>query len=70
VQLTFGAAGGQIQPAWPADHRGWHSQTRTNAPGVRLGTNWTTVPNSLVTNQVVVPINPVGGSVFFRLVYP
>lgn len=78
VQLSFAPAltapklGGRfvndnIQITWPADHTGWRLQAQTNS---LLGTNWTTMPGSMVTNQFSLPINLANNSVFFRLAYP
>jgi cellulose 1,4-beta-cellobiosidase len=69
-QLNFVAGAGQIQLDWPADHLGWRLETQTNSIDAGFGTNWTSVPGSTGTNQVLVPINAANGSVFFRLVYP
>jgi hypothetical protein len=69
-QLAFGIARGHVQLAWPADHTSWSLQVQTNGLGQGLGTNWTTLPASKTTNQMVFPLNPASGSVFFRLVYP
>src|ERR1039458_8217531 len=69
-QLSFGVAGAQLQFNWPADHTGWRLQVQTNSLNAGLGTNWVTVPDSTSTNQMLVPIDAVNGSVFFRLVYP
>jgi hypothetical protein len=68
--LSFAVSNGQIQFSWPQDHLSWGLQAQTNAPGVGLGTNWATVPGSVATNQMILPINPTGGSVFYRLVSP
>ncbi|HEX3718109.1 MAG TPA: DUF5703 domain-containing protein [Verrucomicrobiae bacterium] len=69
-QLSFGVSNGQIEFSWPRDHLGWELQAQTNGTGVGLGTNWATIPGSATTNQMILPINPTGGSVFYRLVYP
>jgi cellulose 1,4-beta-cellobiosidase len=69
-QINFAIGGGQMQFAWPLDHRGWTLQTQTNPPGSGLGTNWMNLPGSESTNQVMLPVNPNAGSVFLRLVYP
>jgi hypothetical protein len=69
-QLGFTLNGGQVQFNWPADHTGWTLQAQTNAPDAGLGGNWVTVPASNNTNQMVLPVSPDGGSVFFRLIYP
>jgi hypothetical protein len=58
---------GMLQVSWPSDHIGWRLQTQTND----LGTNWTDVPNSSLTNFMPIPLSsqsPI--SVFFRLLYP
>ena len=69
-QLNFATSAGQIQLSWPMDHLGWHLEMQTNPLNIGLGTNWVTVPNSSMTNQISMPINTANGSVFFRLVYP
>jgi len=63
-------SGNLLRTSWPADHIGWRLQVQTNGPGLGLGTNWYFLPNSQQTNQVFLPIAPVNGSVFLRLVYP
>jgi autotransporter-associated beta strand protein len=62
--------GGSLQIAWPSDHLGWSLQVQTNAAGVGLSTNWFRIPGSDTETQVVNPLNPANGSVFYRLVYP
>jgi len=69
-QITVTTGNGQLQFGWPADHTGWSMQAQTNQPGGGLGTNWVTIPSSNATNQMIVPIGPTNGSVFFRLSYP
>jgi hypothetical protein len=62
--------GTNVTLSWPADHTGWTLQSQTNAPGGGLGTavtNWWDIVGSAATNQIVVPINPTNGSVFFRM---
>ena len=56
---------GQLQLSWPQDHLGWLLQIQTNS----LGANWTTVPGSTNSDQLVIPINPANGAVFLRLMY-
>lgn len=65
--FTVSTSNGQIGLAWPQDHTGWSLQVQTNS---LLGTNWVTVPASTLTNQILFPVNPANGSVFFRLIYP
>jgi hypothetical protein len=61
---------GQLQLAWPQDHTGWILQAQTNSPDDGLGSVWTTIPSSTVTNVYAVPVNTADGSVFFRLMAP
>jgi len=60
----------QIELNWPSFYLGWLLQVQTNSLAMGLGTNWSLVPGSNVTNQVVMPINKSNGSVLFRLAYP
>lgn len=69
-QLGFGLVANQMQFNWPTTHVGWKLQAQTNSLFTGLGTNWTTVANSLSTNQLALPVINTNGSVFFRLVYP
>ena len=52
------------------DHTGWRLQVQTNDLITGLGANWSDVPNSTGTNQVVVPASTANGAVFYRMVYP
>ena len=56
--------------SWPADHIGWLLQAQTNTVKVGISTNWFTVTGSGSTNKVVIPINLVNGTVFYRLMFP
>ncbi|HTB84226.1 MAG TPA: LamG-like jellyroll fold domain-containing protein [Candidatus Sulfotelmatobacter sp.] len=55
--------------SWPTDHLGWQLQVQTNSLSTGLGTNWINVAGSALTNQVVIPVNPANGAVFYRLLY-
>ena len=55
-----------LQLSWPADHLGWWLQSQTN----HLGTNWFNVPGSSATNMVLLPLDVLDGSVFYRLISP
>jgi hypothetical protein len=55
--------------SWPTDHLGWQLQVQTNALNTGIGTNWANVAASALTNQVVVPVIPANGAVFYRLLY-
>ena len=68
LRLAFQITGNQLTISWPPT--GGHLETQTNSTGVGLGTNWVTVSGSAATNQVVVPVDPNNGSVFYRLVVP
>jgi fibronectin type 3 domain-containing protein len=68
INLTVNNA--RIQFFWPTDHTGWRLQAQTNSLNNGLGTNWVMLVGSNSTNQMTVPINRGGGSVFYRLVYP
>ncbi len=70
TQLSFAAAGNQLQLTWPADHTGWLLQGQTNSLAAGLGTNWSTVSISTQTNQITVPCDVTNDTVFFRLARP
>jgi len=68
VRLTLQRSGNLLDISWPAS--GGRLETQTNSPGVGIDTNWVTVPGSVTTNRVVIPIDPANGSVFYRLAMP
>ncbi len=68
--LYFSAIAGQVVLGWPSDHLGWRLEMLTNDLNAGLGTNWTTVPNSTLTNEMSPPFNTGIGVVFYRLVFP
>ena len=70
TNIVVQASGNQLQLSWPQDHLGWQLQIQTNGLSNGLGTNWSVVPNSQLTNQVFIPINPANGTVFLRLAKP
>jgi autotransporter-associated beta strand protein len=69
TNITASVSGGNLTLSWPADHIGWTLQSQTNTSSIGLGTNWTDIAGSSTINQVVIPINTVSGSVFFRMKY-
>jgi endoglucanase len=69
-QLGFEAVGDQFQINWPPEHTGWQLQVQTNSLGVGIGTNWSAVSGSTLTNQLALPMNSANAAVFFRLVHP
>jgi hypothetical protein len=62
--------GNQLQLQWPLDHTGWLLQTQMNLAGITSSANWQPWPDSDTTNRVFVPVDPVAGSIFFRLAHP
>jgi hypothetical protein len=70
TNITCVVSGNNLTLSWPLDHSGWRLQSQTNALSVGLGTNWADVAGANATNHVIIPINPVNGSVFYRMVYP
>ena len=62
--------GNQLQLSWPLNQFGWSLQIQTNSLSTGLGTNWVVVPNSQLTNQIFILIDPANGCVFLRLTYP
>lgn len=69
TNIVFSSTGNQLTLIWPMDHTGWTLQAQTNTLAGGIGTNWVDVPNSSLTNQVTIPVNPNNGSVFYRLFY-
>src|ERR1019366_5694261 len=55
---------------WPGDHTGWRIQGQTNPVTMGLGTNWSDLAGSSLTNQIVMPNGKTNGAVFFRMIYP
>ncbi len=68
VTMSNNRSGNLLTLSWPTDHTGWRLQAQTNSAG--LSTNWFTVPNSIVTNQMNITLDPNGRCVFYRLAYP
>jgi autotransporter-associated beta strand protein len=69
TNIMVQTSGANLALSWPLDHTGWTLQAQTNSVAVGLSTNWVDVPDSSVTNQMIIPINPTNDCVFFRLVY-
>jgi autotransporter-associated beta strand protein len=68
--LVSSLSGAALTLTWPNDHLGWHLQVQTNSLEAGLSTNWIDVAGTSTTNQIIMPINPTNGAVFFRLTYP
>lgn len=70
VAVTNGV---NLNLSWPLDHTGWGLLAQTNRLATGGSTNrddWATVPGSLGTNQITVPLNRTVPANFFRLIYP
>lgn len=70
TNLTVTVAGGTLTLSWPADHTGWRLQAQTNSLDAGLGTNWSDVAGSALTNQMNFPMDSASGSVFYRMIFP
>ena len=71
TNLTTSVSGNVLTVSWPADHTGWRLQSQTNA--LTTGLNpaaWTDVGGSTSVNTLNFTLNPVNGTVFYRMVYP
>jgi hypothetical protein len=68
TNIVATATNNNLYLTWPADHMGWTLQGQTNASPAGLGTNWVDVTGSTSTNQIVIPVNPTNGSVFYRMI--
>src|SRR6202012_498879 len=68
TNIVVTAGSGQLTLQWPTDHTGWRLQAQTNNGTTGLTTNWYDVSGATLTNQIIVPVNPTNGSVFYRLV--
>lgn len=62
--------GSNLQMSWPADHLGWRLQVQTNDLATGLAPNWFDVAGSTATNTMSFGLDPISGSVFYRLIYP
>ncbi len=65
ARLGVGLSVNGLNLSWSVP--GAHLQAQTNGPGVGINSNWVDIPDSVATNQMVVPVDPSHGSVFFRL---
>jgi hypothetical protein len=70
VNLLVQNSSGQLTVSWPADHTGWRLEIQTNSLATGIGNNWITMPDSIGTNQISIPIVDTNPAVFLRLTYP
>ena len=71
--LTNSVSGINLTLAWPLANLGYSLLVQTNNLVSGISTNpndWTTVPNSTLTNQISLPFNPLSPSEYYRLVSP
>jgi hypothetical protein len=69
TNILYSISNHELTLSWPVDHLGWILQAQTNRLSVGINTNWVGVSGSAGTNQVILPINPTNGCVFYRLIY-
>ncbi len=70
TNLTAQLNGGSLTLNWPVGRTGWRLQSQTDSLAVGLGTNWSNVAGSEMTNRWSVAIGATNPSTFFRLAYP
>ncbi len=70
TNIVTSVSGNTLTLSWPADHTGWRLQSQTNALTTGLTGTWTDIPGTDTSNTYNAPIEPVNGTVFYRLVYP
>lgn len=73
TNIVSSVSGTDLTLSWPDSHKGWTLQTQTNSRsvGLTVATNtWFDVANSAATNSVIIPLNKVDPTVFFRLRLP
>jgi autotransporter-associated beta strand protein len=73
TKLTANLTGASLAFSWPADHVGWTLLKQTNHPSLGVSSNpndWMRLPESIVTNEINMPINQTNSADFYRLTYP
>ena len=68
ARLNLQATNNGVDLSWSVP--GAQLQGQTNGPGGGITSNWFDISDSVGTNQMVVPVDPTRGSVFFRLRFP
>jgi hypothetical protein len=67
ARMAIARTGDTVRLSWPESYVG--SRLESNSDLTASG-GWGSVFGSASTNQMLIPINPFGSNVFFRLVYP
>lgn len=70
TNVVANLSGNTLELSWPPEHTGWRLQVQTNALDSGLSANWFDVPGATATNFVTVPIDPINGTVFYRMIFP
>jgi hypothetical protein len=70
TNLNYSLSDNALVLSWPVDHLGWRLEAQTNSNATGLGTNWSTVPGSTMTNLLHLPLDVSSGSVWYRLAFP
>jgi hypothetical protein len=73
TSVTATVVSNQMTLEWPAGYIGWELQQQltTLTNGISpFATNWTTIANSQLTNQITVTINTNNQAAFYRLAHP
>lgn len=69
ARLNMQVTNNQVGLSWSVP--GAQLQAQNNPPGIGIHNgDWSNVPGSTVTNNVVFPVDPTRGSVFYRLLFP
>lgn len=66
--VVFNRSANSMEISWPYEFSNYDLQSQTNAPGIGITPDWTTIYPG--TNVITFDIDPTAGSVFYRLVRP
>ena len=70
VNIGYSFANNQLTLSWPPDHLGWTLEVQTNSLSVGINNNWVPIAGSASVTNMVIPVIPANGTVFYRLMYP
>jgi hypothetical protein len=62
-------SGNTLTLSWPTN-AGWILQVQTNPLSIGLSNNWVAVPNSQNVTSTNITVDPLNGTVFYRMVKP
>jgi len=68
TRLAASLDGKTLVMSWPDDYLGCRLESNSVSPAVAEG--WFSMPGSVLTHEVSIPINDSSSNVYFRLVYP